>query len=75
MHCLKTIFDQQIYLKWDHYLLRIEILSIDYVGWIFSSNMHGLNLSKIKKGKKFPNAFIEIINESNRKLNQSWVDQ
>ena len=74
MRYLKTIFDQQIYLKWDNYLLRIEILSIDYVGWMFLSNIHRLNLSKMKKGKMFPNAFIEIVNESNRKLNQSWVD-
>ena len=30
---------------------------------------------KDKKGKTFLNAFIEILNESNRKPNTLWVDQ
>ena len=28
-----------------------------------------------KKSKRVPNAFIEIVNESNRKLNKLWADQ
>ena len=28
-----------------------------------------------KKGKTVPNAFIQIVNESNRKPNKLWVDQ
>ena len=40
-----------------------------------SLNMYGLNLWKIKKGKTVFNAFIEIVNESNRKPNELWVDQ
>ena len=30
---------------------------------------------KDKKGKTILNAFIKIVNESNRKLNKLWVDQ
>ena len=30
---------------------------------------------KDKKGKTVLNAFIEIVNESGRKLNKLWVDQ
>ena len=30
---------------------------------------------KNKKGKTVLNAFIEIVNESNRKPNELWVDQ
>ena len=42
---------------------------------MFSINMHGLNLWKKRKGKAVLNAFIEIINESNRKSNRLLVDQ
>ena len=28
-----------------------------------------------KKGKSVPNAFIEIVNESNQKPRKLWVDQ
>ena len=31
MRGLKIIFGQQIYLKWDHYLLRTEALNIFFV--------------------------------------------
>ena len=42
--------------------------------------MHGLNnslnkLLKDNKGKTVVNAFIEIVNESNRQPNKLWVDQ
>ena len=37
---------------------------------MFSLNMHGLNLLKTVL-----NAFIEIVNESNRKPNKLWIDQ
>ena len=36
--------------------------------------MHGKPL-KDKKGKTVLNAFIEIVNESNRKPNKLWIDQ
>ena len=42
---------------------------------MFSLNMHGLNLFKDKKGKTVVNAFIEIVNKSNRKPNELWVNQ
>ena len=44
---------------------------------LFSVNMHGLNMHplKDKKGKRVLNAFIEIVNESNRKPNKLWVNQ
>ena len=41
---------------------------------MFSLNMHGSNL-KDKNGKTVLNAFIEIVNECNRKPNKLWVDQ
>ena len=42
--------------------------------------MHELNnslnkLLKDNKGKTVVNAFIEIVNESNRQPNKLWVDQ
>ena len=37
--------------------------------------MHGLNFQKLKKVKQFYIAFIEKVNESNRKPNKLWVDQ
>ena len=42
---------------------------------MFSLNLHGLNLWKRKKGKTVLNAFIEIVNKSNRKTNRLRVDQ
>ena len=51
------------------------MLNIYYVSQIFSLNMCELNLQKDKKGKAVLNAFIEIVNESNRKPNKLWVDQ
>ena len=42
---------------------------------MLSVNMHGLSLLKIKKGKTVLNALIEIINDSNHKLNKLWIDQ
>ena len=40
---------------------------------MFSPTMHGLNLQKIKC-KTILTAFIEIVNESNRKPNKIWVN-
>ena len=40
-----------------------------------SPNMLGLNLWKIKKLEQFFHDFIEIVNESNQKLNKLWLDQ
>ena len=39
-----------------------------------STNMHGLNLSKIKKAKTVLHGFIEIVNKSKHKSNKLWVD-
>ena len=72
MRELKTIFGQQIQLIFNHCLQRIKILNIYYVKQMFSLNMHVLNLSKIKT---VLNAFIKIVNESNRKPNRFWIDQ
>ena len=46
---LKTLFGQQILLKWNHSLLRTKMLLIYYVSQMFSLKMFGLNLEKIKK--------------------------
>ena len=48
------------------------MLNIYYVWWIFSPNMLGLNISKIKT---VFNAFTEIIKKSNFKTIELWVDQ
>ena len=40
---------------------------------MFSLNMHGLNFQKKKNGKQLFNAFIEIVNESNRKINYGLI--
>ena len=37
--------------------------------------MHGIKLSKIKKVKTVANAFVELVNESNRKPNKLWVNE
>ena len=37
--------------------------------------MRGLNLQNIKKDTTVLNAFIEIVRESNRKTNKSWVNK
>ena len=51
------------------------MLNIYCVSQIFSTNTYGLNLCKIKKCKTDPNAFMEIVNESNHKQNKLSVDQ
>ena len=42
---------------------------------MFSLDMSGLNLRKVKKSKTVLNTFIEIVNESNRKENKFWDNQ
>ena len=49
---------------------------LSYDLWMFSINMHGLNLKPwAKKCKTVLNAFMEILNESNCKPNKFCVDQ
>ena len=49
------------------------MLNIYYASQMFLPNMHGLNLSKIKKSKTVLNAFVEIVHESNHKPNNLWL--
>ena len=42
---------------------------------MFSPNMLGSNLLRIKKTKTVLHGFIEIVNESKRKQNKLWVGQ
>ena len=44
---LKIIFGQQIQQKWDHHLVKIEMLNIHYVCQMFSQNM------EVKKAETF----------------------
>ena len=53
MRYLKTIFGQQILFKWDDCLLRIKMLNIYFMSYIFSLNMRWLNLEKLKKVNQF----------------------
>ena len=61
-------------MKWDYSLLRPRMSTIHIVSHMFSLNMHRQNHLNIKKGKTVPSAFIEIVNESNRKPSKLWVD-
>ena len=72
MQDLKTIFGQQIQLKWDNCLLRMEMLNICYVIDVFPKYAWVKPL-KDKKGKTVLNPFVEIVNESNYKPNKLWV--
>ena len=46
-----------------------------YVLFIFSVNIHGLILRKIKRGITITNAFQEILDEPNGKPKKIWVDK
>ena len=61
MRDLKTIFGQQIQLKWNHFLLRIIMLNtfLCIIG-VFTKSW--VKTSKDKKGKIVLNNFIEIVN-------------
>ena len=72
MQDLKTIFGQQIQLKWDNCLPRMEMLNICYVIDVFPKYAWVKPL-KDKKGKTVLNPFVEIVNESNCKPNKLWV--
>ena len=71
---LKTIFGQQIYLKWNHCLQRLKMLIIYCVIDVFTKYVWVEPL-KDKTSKTVFNAFIEIVNEFNHKPNKLWVDQ
>ena len=70
MRDLKTIFGQQIQLKWNHCLLRIKLKYLLCVIDVFTKYAWVKPL-KNQKGKTVLNAFIEIVNESNCKPNKS----
>ena len=72
---LKTIFGQQIQLKSDHCLQKIK--NIKYLLCVIDvfSKYACVKPLKDKNGKTVPNAFIKIVNESNRKPNKLWVNQ
>ena len=72
---LKTIFGQQIQLESDHCLQKIK--NIKYLLCVIDvfSKYACVKPLKDKNGKTVPNAFIKIVNESNRKPNKLWVNQ
>ena len=75
MRDLKTIFGQQISLKWNNCLqknksVKYLLCAID----VFTKSTWVKPL-KDEKGKAVLNVFIEIVNESNRKPNKLRVDQ
>ena len=78
MQDLKTIFRQQSQLKWNHCLEIIEkvkyLLCVLCVIHVLTKYVQVKRL-KDKKGKTVLNAFLEIVNESNRKPNKIWVGQ
>ena len=75
MRDLKTIFREQIQLKWNHCLQRIKMINIYCASQIFSRNKPWIKPLKDKKGKTVLNAFKEIVNESNCEPNKLWFDQ
>ena len=75
MRDLKTIFGQQISLKWNNCLqknksVKYLLCAID----VFTKSTWVKPL-KDEKGKAVFNVFIEVVNESNRKPNKLRVDQ
>ena len=74
MRGLKTIFGQQIELKWDHYVLKIVTLNIYCVIDVFTKYARVKTL-KDKKTKTVLNGFGEIVKESKRQPNKLGVDQ
>ena len=74
MRDLKTMFGQQIQLKWNHFFQSIKMLNIYYVSKMFLTNIDGGKSLKDKKVKTVLNAFIKIVNESNYKPNKLWAD-
>ena len=71
---LKIIFRQQIYLNWDHYLLRIKVLNIYFMCDRYFHQICMSQTFKRKKAKTVFNAFIKVVSESNRRLNKIRVD-
>ena len=74
MRDFKTIFGQQIQLKQNHCLQRMKILSF-HCAIDFFIKYAWIKQFKDKKHKTIPNAFMKIVNESNRKRNKIWLDQ
>ena len=72
MRDLKTIFGHPIQLKWDHCFKNVKYLL--YVIDIFTNYAWVKSLND-KNRKTALNAFIEIVNESNKKTNEFWLDQ
>ena len=58
-----------------HLISIIKEFVFYYVLLIFSVNMHGLFLWKIKKGITITDAFQNILDESNRESKEMWVDK
>ena len=78
MKDLKTIFGQQIQLKWNHCLQRIKVSNIYYLSQMISLNMHVYATQyalRDRRCKRVLNTFIDKVNESNRKPNKLWVNQ
>ena len=73
MRDLKTIFGQQVKLKWNYCLQRIKMLNIYYLSYMFSLNKC-IKPLKDKKGKTVLHALNEIVNKSNCKPNKLWID-
>ena len=57
--------------------LRSKNKNVKYLLWVISvfTKYAWAKLLKVKKGKIVFNAFIEIVNKSNRKPNKLWFDQ
>ena len=72
---LRTISGQQVQLKCNHFSSKNKNV-IYLLCFIDVFNKYAwVKPLKDKKGKTVLNAFMEIVNESNRKPNKLWVDQ
>ena len=75
MRDLKAIFVQQIWLKWDHFIQLIKMFNYLLCVIDVFTKCAWVKSLKDKSGKAVLNAFIEIVNESNCKPDELWVDQ
>ena len=75
MRDLKTIFGQQISLKWNNCLQKNKSVKYLLCAIDVFTKFTWVKPLKDEKGKAVLNVFIETVNESNRKPNKLRVDQ
>ena len=75
MQDLKIIFGKKTYLKWGHYLPKIEVLKFLLSAVDVFTKSAWVKPLKVKKGKAVLHDFMERVNKSKLKSNKLWVNQ